>query len=138
MPAVADTSYVLAVAIETDEAHRACNAVHKRQEIVYLPQTTLAEIAYFLTRDFGNSVMAHFLLQLPKTKYRLIALEPEDLLRTAEILNQYADTRVDFVDAMIAAVAERLQVTRILSLDQRDFRIIRPKHHDYFEILPSS
>jgi predicted nucleic acid-binding protein len=44
---------------------------------------------------------------------------------------------VDFVDATIAAVAERLNITRILTLDQRDFQIIRPKHSDYFEILPS-
>jgi len=35
-----------------------------------------------------------------------------------------------FVDATIAAVAERLQIARILSLDQRDFRIIRPRHRD--------
>jgi len=78
-----------------------------------------------------------FLRRLPKTKYRVLALEMEDLLRTAEILEQYADTRVDFVDATIAAVAERLKITRILTLDQRDFHIIRPKHIGYFEILPS-
>ena len=35
-------------------------------------------------------------------------------------------------------VAERLNITRILTLDQRDFQIIRPKHSEYFEILPSS
>src|SRR3954447_24252798 len=130
MVAVADTSYVLAVAIETDAGHDACLDVHHKQGIVYLPQTTLAEIAYFLTRDFGNEVAARFLIELPRTKYRLIALEPEDVLRTANILQQYADTRVDFVDATIAAVAERLRISRILTLDQRDFHIIRPKHID--------
>jgi hypothetical protein len=40
------------------------------------------------------------------------------------------------VDASITAVAERLDITRILTLDQRDFRIIRPRHCDYFELLP--
>ncbi len=138
MVAVADTSYVLAVALETDADHEACISVHHKQGIVYLPQTTLAEVAYFLTRDFGNSVVARFLMQLPKTKYRLIALEPEDLLRTANLLQQYTDSRVDFVDATIAAVAERLKIGRILTLDQRDFHIIRPKHIDYFEILPEN
>jgi len=137
MTAVADTSYVLAIAIETDADHKACLDVHHKQGIVYLPQTTLAEVAYFLTRDFGNEAVARFLVQLPQTKYRLLALEPEDVLRTANLLQQYADSRVDFVDATIAAVAERLKITRILSLDQRDFRIIRPKHMGYFEILPA-
>ena len=130
MAAIADTSYVLAVAIETDVAHDKCLTVHRQQDIVYLPQTTLAEVAYFLTRDFGNAVVARFLVQLPQTKYRLIALQPEDILRTSNLLLQYADSRVDFVDATIAAVAERKQITRVLSLDQRDFRIIRPRHRD--------
>ncbi|HVU13916.1 MAG TPA: PIN domain-containing protein [Phototrophicaceae bacterium] len=138
MPAVADTSYVLAVAIETDKNHEPSLAVYHEQEVIYLPQTTLAEIAYFLTRYFDNKVMAHFLVQLPETKYRVLALEPQDFLRTAEILNQYADSRVDFVDATVAAVAERLKITRILTLDQRDFRIIRPKHIDYFDLLPAN
>lgn len=138
MFAVADTSYVLAVAIETERMHRHCLAVHRQQDIIYLPQTTLAEIGYFLTQYYGNEAMARFLVQLPQTKYRLVALEAADIVRTANLLQQYADTRVDFVDATIAAVAERLGITRILSLDQRDFHVIRPRHLDYFEILPTA
>jgi predicted nucleic acid-binding protein len=138
MSAIADTSYVLAVAVETDKNHGRCLAVHRQEQIVYLPQSTLAEFAYLLTRDFGNAVVARFLIQLPQTKYRLIALEPEDILHTANLLQQYADSRVDFVDASIAAVAERLKITRILTLDQRDFRILRPKHATHFELLPVS
>lgn len=137
MFALADTSFVLAVAIQTDIYHKVCVAAHQEQEIIYLPQTTLAEIAYFLTRDFGNAVVSRFLAQMPQTKYRLVALEPEDILRTANLLQQYADTRVDFVDASVVAVAERLRITRILTLDRRDFDIIRPKHSEHFEILPS-
>ena len=137
MFAVADTAYVLAIAIEKGRLHDACLAAYKQHELIYLPQTTLAEVAYFITRDYGNAVVARFLIQLPQTKYRLVPLEQEDIVRTAEILAQYADSRVDFVDATIAAVAERLNITRILTLDQRDFQIIRPKHSAYFEIMPS-
>lgn len=138
MFAVADTAYVLAIAVEAGRIHDACLALYRQHQIIYLPQTTLAEVAYFITRDYGNAVVARLLTQLPQTKYRLVALEQGDILRTAEILAQYADSRVDFVDATIAAVAERLNITRILTLDQRDFQIIRPKHSEYFEILPSS
>jgi uncharacterized protein len=75
---------------------------------------------------------------LPISKYRLTELTPGDISRSVEILQKYADTRIDFVDASVAAVAERLDVTRILTLDQRDFSLIRPKHCDYFELLPSN
>ena len=34
----------------------------------------------------------------------------EDYLRCAEILRQYADANLDFVDALIAATAERLNI----------------------------
>jgi len=42
----------------------------------------------------------------------------------------------DFVDAVIVAISERLRITRVLTLDRRDFSIMRPIHCDYFEILP--
>ena len=41
-----------------------------------------------------------------------------------------------FVDALIAATAERLNVKRLLTLDRRDFQLIRPRHCDGFELLP--
>jgi uncharacterized protein len=102
----------------------------------FLPQSTLAEVSYLLTREGGNKAAAQFLLDLLKSKYRIEALLPEDFNRTAEILLKYADSRVDFVDATIAAVAERKRINRILTLDQRDFQILRPKHVDHFELLP--
>jgi uncharacterized protein len=138
MPAVADTSFVYAVAVRTEVDHLACLEVHRQQDVIYLPQSTLTEVGYFLTREGGNRAEAQFLLDLPKSKYRIEALLPEDFNRTAEILLKYADSRVDFVDATIAAVAERKQISRILTLDQRDFQILRPRHVDHFELLPQA
>ena len=60
----------------------------------------------------------------------------KDLKRVNQILEQCADSQLDFVDAVIVAIAERLRITRILTLDRRDFSIMRPRHCDYFEILP--
>jgi predicted nucleic acid-binding protein len=137
MPAIADTSYIVAVTLESDADHDACLAIHERERLIFVPQSTLAEVAYLLTKNVGNQGLATFLRLLPESKYRIVTLTHEDIARTAEILMQYADTRVDFVDATIAAVAERLKITRILTLDQRDFHIIRPKHVDYFELLPA-
>jgi uncharacterized protein len=136
MNAVADTGFVIAVAIATDHLHGPCLVSYRRQERIYLPQSTLTEVAYLLTRAGGNRVTAQFLNGLARTKYRLVALEDEDLMRTAELLEQYADTRVDFVDITLAAVAERLEIRRILTVDQRDFRILRPRHCEYFEVEP--
>jgi predicted nucleic acid-binding protein len=117
MAAVADTSYVLALAIASQKGHDSCKAVHRNQTIIYLPQTTLAEVAYMLTREIGNKQTAQFLLDLPQTKYRIEPLTPADVHRSAEIISEYSDSRVDFVDASIIAVAERKQINTILTLD---------------------
>jgi uncharacterized protein len=105
------------------------------QEIL-LPQSVLTEAAYLLTSFVGNQRTARFLASLPKSKYSLIALQPEEIARTAELLAQYADAKLDFVDATVAALAERLNITHVLTIDRRDFSIIRPRHAAYFELLP--
>ena len=52
-------------------------------------------------------------------------------------MDQYADMQLDFVDATVTAIAERLEdIRRILTVDQRDFRAIRPVHCTHFEVLP--
>ncbi|MHC5831837.1 MAG: PIN domain-containing protein, partial [Nostoc sp.] len=66
----------------------------------------------------------------------LVALTDQDVIRVAEILDEYADSRIDFVDASVMAIAERYGIKKILTLDQRDFRLYRPQHCDSFEILP--
>jgi predicted nucleic acid-binding protein len=40
------------------------------------------------------------------------------------------------VDASIIAVAERLNVTTIATLDRRDFTVVRPVHCQAFELIP--
>jgi predicted nucleic acid-binding protein len=135
---VADTSFVVAVALVTENLHQACIAVYKQQGIIYLPQTTLAEVMYLITREAGNAVAAQFILTLSKSKYRVEPLIPEDIQRSGQIIRQYADSRVDFVDATVIALAERQNITQILTLDSRDFRLVRPKHCTHFTILPDN
>lgn len=135
---IADTSFVVAVALSTEKMHKVCVAIYRQQGIIYLPQTTLAEVMYLITREVGNTVAAQFILSLPATKYRIEPLLDEDIQRSGEIVATYADSRVDFVDATIIAVAERRKITDILTLDYRDFSIVRPKHSVHLTILPEN
>ena len=96
----------------------------------------ITEVAYLLARDVGSAAAAGFISSLADTELILEAPLAEDYLRSAEILRQYADANLDFVDALIAATAERLNIKRLLTLDRRDFQLIRPRHCDSFELLP--
>jgi predicted nucleic acid-binding protein len=59
-----------------------------------------------------------------------------DLARSTQLLSKYADNRVDFVDCVIVAMAERLTIRTILTVDQRHFQVFRPTHCPHFEVIP--
>jgi hypothetical protein len=134
--AIADTSFVVAIANRQDSQHQSCLDVYDRQDEIVLPQSTLTEICYITARMSGNRGVRGFLQDLLESKYLLEPLSQQDIIRTAALLEQYADARPDCVDLTIVAVAERLNITRVLTFDRRDFSIIRPSQTTHLELLP--
>jgi uncharacterized protein len=47
-----------------------------------------------------------------------------------------ADLPRGAVDAVVVAVAERLAVSEIATLDRRHFSVVRPRHVSVFPLLP--
>jgi len=135
--ALLDTSFLLAMVNLKDRHHfRVLKVAQSIDDMLILPVTVLPEVSYLIGSRLGHHVMRQFLTSLVADKVSLECISRADLKRVTEILEIYADSHLDFVDATIVALAERLGITRILTLDQRDFTIIRPKHHSHFEILP--
>ncbi len=87
-------------------------------------------------RELGYKALVSFLQAIHRGELKLERSTRVDLQRTTEILRLYADSRIDFVDCAIAAMAERLNIQKILTVDQRHFRLFRPRHCDYFILLP--
>lgn len=121
---------------QSDIKHSDVVAIYQNYQQILLPQTVLAEVAYLVGRSAGVSTVAAFLKGLSASRFHLIPLSETDVIRVSEILEEYKDSRIDFVDATVMAIAERLKITLILTLDQRDFRLFRPKHCQSLEILP--
>lgn len=80
--------------------------------------------------------MCQFLHTLRESRMQLLPLTDDDMDRVVGLLDRYEDTRLDFADAAIVAIAERDNITRIATFDRRDFSIIRPQHVGAFELLP--
>ena len=133
---IADTGFVVALANRSDAKHEVVKAIYLQQKRILLPQTVLAEVAYLIGKEAGVTTVASFLKGLPMSRFSLLALLEEDILRVAEILDQYADSRIDFVDASVMAVAERLNIVTVLTLDRRDFSLFRPRHCNSFVLVP--
>ncbi len=132
-----DSSFLFALINQKDANHAACATVardttlHKTILVTVIPET-----CYLLHRWLGHAVMRAFIQNLQDPIWQIEQVQPQDWTRVNELLNQYADARLDLVDATLVAAAERLEIDTILTLNQRDFRLIRPKHVDYFSILP--
>ena len=137
MAVLLDSGFVFASLNASESEHQATISVLENiHEPIILPVPAITEIAYLLARDINNEAAAGFVASLAATELTLETPRQEDYSRSAEILRQYSDAKLDFVDTMIVAIAERLNITRVLTFDRRDFQLIRPKHCSGFEILP--
>jgi len=133
-----DTGFLYALVDDKDAHH---NAVFEARSLVrgqiVLPIPAVTEACYFVRRNLGIAALADFLESLAGTTDLSFEVPiASDYTRSAEILCKYNDSNIDFVDACIAAMAERLNITRILTVDRRHFSMFRPVHCEAFELLP--
>lgn len=136
MAALLDTGFLLAVIDSDDNLHAACAAALESETKPILPDVVLPELAYLILRELGYPTLSSFLRSIAAGELVQAQSIPQDFARAADLLEKYADNRVDFVDCAIVAMAERLNLTKVLTVDRRHFTIFRPKHCDYFEIAP--
>jgi predicted nucleic acid-binding protein len=127
---------MFAVLDESDAHHESCAAAFDFEMNPLLPEAVLPELAYLLLRRGDYKKLNTFLRSIVVGDFSLVRTELSDLERAAAILEKYADSCVDFVDCVIVAIAERLNIKRILTVDRRHFNLFRPLHCAHFEILP--
>jgi predicted nucleic acid-binding protein len=92
---------------------------------IFVPAIVLAEVDYFLAAE--RAVMRRLAAEIfdPETTYEYVSTSPEDVARGLELDEKFSGLELGLVDGVVAAVAERLRVFRVLSTDRRDFSAIR-------------
>lgn len=137
MNSLLDTGYLYGLLDRNDSQHQVIvSASSKVSGKILLPTVVTTEVAYLLLKHLGISALVDFLNMLADELFELVEPTPSDFRRASAIIDQYQDSHLDFVDAVIVAIAERMNITRILTVDQRHFRMFRPKHCVAFDILP--
>lgn len=139
MACLMDTGFWFASIDESDTHHeRVVKATKNIREQVIVPSPAITETAYLVRRNLGVERLAKFSEKLNSTKFQIESPTGNDYIRIAAVLRKYNDVNIDFVDACIVAMAERLNITNILTIDRRHFGIFKPVHCDSFEILPET
>ncbi len=100
-------------------------AALREASAVVVPALVLAEVDYFLRQE--RAAMRKFVAELfdPATRYEFEPALPVDIVRALEIDARFAGLGLGLVDGVVAAVAERRRIARVLTTDRRDFTALR-------------
>lgn len=135
MLAVVDTGPLYAAVDADDADHARCRAVLEDGRYrVIIPTLIVAEATYLIGTRLGPAVEARFLKSLSVMDVE--APIPDDWIRIAELVEHYGDFPLGGADASVVALAERLDAEVIVTLDERHFRAVRPRHRKAFRLVP--
>ncbi len=133
--ALVDAGPLYAAADLDDQDHlRSVKALSNPDLILVVPALVVTEALHFVGRRLGPKVEAAFIAGLEPIQIE--SPTPADLERMAELVSQYADFPLGGTDASVIALAERLGVETIITLDRRHFGAVKPRHVDSFALLP--
>lgn len=137
---VVDTGPLVAAAISSDVNHHRCvelfASLRLNDEQLVIPAFVVTEACFMLTRAGGTKAESAFVRSLAAGDFSIASTDDAAFERIAELIDQYADFPLGFVDAAVITLAEQLGVKEVATLDRRHFSVVRPRHTDAFTLLP--
>lgn len=93
--------------------------------LIVVPAFVLAEVDCFLRDE--RTAMRALVANIfdPKTTHEFEPATPTDLVRALQIDAKFPELRLGMVDGLVAAVAERRRIPRVLTTDHRDVGNLR-------------
>lgn len=134
---VVDTSVIYALLDAADGRHAQAAAWYATvdDELATTP-LVIAEADHLAHTRGGPAAIRAFHADVRSGVYA-IEWWPEAAALAVDVAERYADLGVGLADASLAALASRLQTTRIATFDERHFRAIRPlSGGPAFRLLP--
>ena len=136
---IIDTGVLLAAADDNDPAHQACcDVIETTTAFLITTPLVVAETGYLIDRQLGPTAEAAFYRSIANGDLLVEHLTAMDWQRVAELVESYADFPLGGTDASVIAIAERLGIIRVATLDRRHFQAVRPMHCEAFDLVPAS
>ena len=133
-----DTSGLLAAIAGSQRTNAAARrALDGEVGPLVLSPFVLAELDYLLTRWSSPDDALALMREVERRTYELAEFDANDVGRSADVVESYRDLDIGLADASIVVLAARLRTKRILTLDERHFRALRPLDAGHFVLLPA-
>jgi predicted nucleic acid-binding protein len=135
---VVDTGPLVALTNKLDDHHQPCCKVLKLLSAhtrFYTCGSVLAEVFHILPPTIQARKAIFSVMEI--MPLIIDPIECTHFNRIKEILFKYDNLSLDFADASLFALAEKLSADTIFTIDKRDFSLLRPKHVRAFHLLPN-
>lgn len=130
-----DAGPLVALVHASDQQHVRCRtALGSIRRPLCTVWPVITEAMYLL--DFSWQAQDAVWDMLEEGRVTLFSLDPRDVRRMRELMRKYRDLPMDVADAALVAVAEREGITRVFTLDRRDFEVYRPAKIGRFSLVP--
>lgn len=140
MTLVVDTSAILASLDEAYAEHQDIAAILASEAgALIVSAMVVAEADYMLCTRLGVAAARRFAADVAAQAYELTEWTADDHAVALEVINSNSDgsNYIGVTDAANVVLADRYRTTRILTLDQRHFRRLRPLWGaEHFTVLP--
>lgn len=132
---ILDTGFIVALSDPDDATSEACAAVwRERRGEIHSVEGVLVEAIWLLWHVPNGPRTALNLVESVATRWSLPSARR--YARAVELMDRYRNVPMDFVDAMLVALAEEQGIEHVLTLDRRGFEIYRFGRNRHFKILP--
>ena len=132
-----DTNVWLAAADRRSDRHSDCVALLAAHASQFAsPVPVIAETSWLILDRLGPAAHQQFLGLVGAGHLNAVDLTRDDWARSITLCRDYQDLGLDLMDACTVAIAERLGVSTLATMNRRDFAVVRPAHRDAFELIP--
>ena len=131
-----DTGPIVAFFDRDDQHHALCaESLKAIREPLATTWPVLTECFYLL--NFSWEVQDALWLFIQRGGIGIHSLEKALLIQCRELMKQYRDLPMDLADATLVVLADVLGVSKVFTLDHKDFSVYRFRQKRRFTLIPS-
>ncbi|UGT39682.1 PIN domain-containing protein [Nocardia yamanashiensis] len=141
MIVIADTSGLLALFNRTEPEHFAVRRAADAASALVVSPLALTEVHHVASvragRKVADAILGKLADRIAATRVVVGEIGAAQLRSALEVRAAYHDLNLDIVDATCVVLADHFDTDQILTLDRRDFRVLRPlRRYAAFQVLP--